>query len=98
MNIFISAGSVVVSTSVLSVMLAARVQYLVTAGMVHLILKPGSQHWGQCIPRELENQVNVGPVLIWDVKEPLRKTSTLAVTISSASIEMSVWRKCSEKD
>ena len=47
----------------------------------------GSQHWGLCIPRESENHVNVGPVSIWDVKEPPRTTSTLAVTILSASIE-----------
>ena len=32
-----------------------------------------------------ENHVNVGPVSIWDVKEPLRTTSTLAVTILSDS-------------
>ena len=58
------------------------------------------QHWGLCVPRESENHVNVGPVSIWDVKEPLRTTSTLAVTILSASIERSAWRsrrRCSEK-
>ena len=42
--------------------------------------------------RESENHVNVGPVSIWDVKEPLRTTSTLAVTILSASIGRSAWR------
>ena len=42
-------------------------------------------HWGLCIPRESENPVNVGSVSIWDVKEPLRTTSTLAVTILSDS-------------
>jgi len=36
-------------------------------------------------PHESENHVNVGPVSIWDVKEPLRTTSTLAVTILSDS-------------
>ena len=38
-----------------------------------------------CIPRESENHVNVGPVSIWDVKETLRTTSTLAVSILSDS-------------
>ena len=47
--------------------------------------KSGSQHWGLCIPRESENHVNVGAVSVWDVKEPLRTTSTLAVTILSDS-------------
>ena len=32
-----------------------------------------------------ENHVNVGPVSIWEVKEPLRTTSTLAMTILSDS-------------
>ena len=32
-----------------------------------------------------------------DVKEPLRMTSTLAMTTPSVSIERSAWRKCSEK-
>ena len=73
------------------------VQYPVTADMVYLVLKPGSRHWGLSIPQELENHVNVGPVSIWDVKEPLRMTSTLAVTTLSASIERSTWCKCSEK-
>ena len=50
-----------------------------------------------CIPHELGNHVNVGPVSIWDIKEPLR-TSTLAVTTLSANIERSAWCKCSEKD
>ena len=66
----------------------ARVQYLVTAAMVNWILS---------IPRELENHVNAGPVSVWDVKEPLRTTSTLAVTTLSASTETSAWFKCSEK-
>ena len=35
--------------------------------------------------RESENHVNVGPVSIWEVKDPLRTTSTLAVTILSDS-------------
>ena len=48
-------------------------------------------------PRESENHVNVGRVSIWDVKEPLRTTSTLAVTIFSASIERSVWRDVLKK-
>ena len=34
------------------------------------IKKPGSQHWGLFIPRESENQINVGLVSIWNVKEP----------------------------
>ena len=72
----------------------ARVQYPVTGGMIYLVVKPGSKHWGH----ESENRVNVDPVSIWDVKEPLRTTSTLAVTTLSASIEGSTWRKCSGKD
>jgi len=48
------------------------------------------------IPCELENNVNVGLVSIWDVKEAQRTTSTLAVTILGASIERSAWHKCSE--
>jgi hypothetical protein len=79
-------------------MVVGWVKYLVTAGMVYSVLKPGSQHWGLCIPRELENHINVGPVSIWDVKEPMRTTSTLAVTSLSASIERSAWRICSEND
>ena len=39
----------------------------------------------------------VSPVSVWDVKEPLRMISTLAVTTLSASIERSAWCKCSEK-
>ena len=30
-----------------------------------------------CIPRQSENHVNVGPVSVWDIKQPLRPTSTL---------------------
>ena len=56
------------------------------------------QHWGLCIPRELGNHVDVGPVSICDVKESVTMTSTLAVTILSASIERSTRRICSEKD
>ena len=51
-----------------------------------LVLNPGFQHWRLCIPRESENHINVYPVSIWDLKEPLRTTNTLAVTILSASI------------
>ena len=32
-----------------------------------------------CILHEWENHINVSPVSIWDVKEPLRMTCTLAV-------------------
>ena len=56
----------------LSGMPAARVQYLVTADMVYLVLKPGSQHWGLCIRCESKNHFNVGPVSIWDVKKTLQ--------------------------
>ena len=56
-------------------------------GSCHLD-KSGSQHWGLCIHRESENHVNVGPVSIWDVKEPLRTTSTMPVTILSP---VSIW-------
>ena len=41
------------------------------------VIEAGSQHWGLCIP---VNHVNVGTVSIWDVNEPLRTTSTQAVT------------------
>ena len=44
----------------------------------------GSQHWGLYIPRESENHVNVGPVSVWDIKDPLRLKSI------STSIEQSV--------
>ena len=52
---------------------------------------------GGCIPCELENHGNVS---VWDVKEPLRTASTLAVTTLSASIERAAlnWCKCSGKD
>ena len=56
---------VVVSTS-------TWVQYLVTEGMAYLLLKPGSQHWGLCIPHESENHVNVGTISIWDIKSNRR--------------------------
>ena len=46
----------------------------------------------------LVNRVNVGFILIWDLKEPLRMTSTLAVTILSVSIERLALRKCYETD
>ena len=36
-------------------MLAAQVQYVVREDLVYLVLKPGSQYWGLCIPRESEN-------------------------------------------
>ena len=48
---------------------AGTIQYPVTAGMVHLVLKPGSRYWGLYIRREYENYVNVGSVSFWDVKE-----------------------------
>ena len=51
----------------------------------------GVKPLGICIPHESENHINVSPVSIWDVKEPLslRTTSTLAVTTLSARIERS---------
>ena len=75
-----------------------RVQYPVTAGVVYFVLKPGSQHWGLCIPRESEKHVIVDSVSLLDAKDPRMTTSTLAVTILSASIERSAWCKCYEKD
>ena len=65
-----------------------RVQCPVIADMVYL----GTLYSSIII------HVNVGPVLVWDVKEPLRTTSTLAVTTLSASIERLTWCKCSETD
>ena len=38
---------------------------------------------------ESEDHVNIGSVSIWDEYEPLRMTSTLAVTTLNASIERS---------
>ena len=67
------------------------------------IKKPDSTY-GDCerIPHESENHINVGPISIRDVKEPLRTTSTLAVTTLlltlSASTERLALHKCSEKD
>ena len=58
----------------------------------YLVIKPGSQHWGQCM------FVNVGPVSIWEVIEPFRTPRTLAMNTLSFSIEKSAWHKCSEKD
>ena len=55
------------------------------ACMVYLVLKPGSQHWGLCILCESENHVKVGPVSVWDVKEPLRMTSTLCASIERSA-------------
>ena len=75
-----SAGDVVVTTSAYH---AGRTGSIPGTGSCDI--KSGSQHWGLCIPRESENHVNVGPISIWDVKEPLRMTSTLAVTILSDS-------------
>jgi len=66
-----------------------QVQYLVTTGMVYLVLKTGSQNWWLRNPYESENHVKVGAVSIWDVKEALRATST--VTTLSVSIARSAW-------
>ena len=65
---------------------------------VYLVLKPGSQHWGLCIPHESEHRAYVGPISIRNVKERPKMTSTLAVTTISAIIEISDWSKHSEKD
>ena len=76
---FFYAGGVVVTTSAC---------HAGGTGSIHGTVsceKSGSQHWGLCIPRESENHDNVGPVSIWDVREPLRTTSTLAVTMLSDS-------------
>jgi len=55
--------------------------------------------WLSTLGIELENHINVGPVSFWEVKkEPMRMTSTLAVTTLSARIERSPWRKCSENE
>ena len=61
------------------------------------MMKIMCMHKNECISITSENHVNVGPVSIWDVKEPLRTTSTLAVTILSASIERSAWRDVLKK-
>jgi len=44
------------------------------------VYKLGSRHWVLCIPRNWEVTLNVGPVSIWNVKQPLR-TGILAVTV-----------------
>ena len=46
--------------------------------MVYLVSKPGSQHWGLCSHRKLENHVNVGTVSIWDAKERMRMSPLAA--------------------
>ena len=72
-------------------LLLNKAAYLETTDGV-VVTKSGSQYWGLCIRRESVNHVNVGPVSIWDVKEQLRTTSTLAVTVLGATIERSAWR------
>ena len=57
-----------------------------------------SQHWGRCIPCELENHVNVGSISIWDVIKTTEDDKHPAVTTLSASIDRLTWGKCSEKD
>ena len=44
----------------------------VVVSSTQIFIEAGFQHWGLCIPRESENHVNVGPVSIWDVNEPVR--------------------------
>ena len=48
--------------------------------------KHGSQHWELYIPRDSKITLNVGPISIWDIKEPLRPTSGLAVTPTEMSV------------
>ena len=43
----------------------------------------GSRHY--C---ETENHANVGPILIWDIKEPLNTTSTLGLAVTILRIIM----------
>jgi len=44
---------------------------------------------GDCVPLicESENHIKVGPISVWDIKEPVRMTSTLTVTTLRATIE-----------
>jgi len=55
------------------------VKYPVTTCMVYLMSQPSSQHCGLCIPWIGESRY-CGSASIWDVKEPLRTTVTLAGT------------------
>ena len=70
-----SAGGVVVTTSACHAGGTGSIPGTGTCDIKNLALNIG----------ESQNHVNVGPVSIWDVKEPLRPTSTLAVTILSDS-------------
>ena len=56
------------------------------------VVKPCSQHWGPCIPRESENHINVGPVSIWDKLDDKHPGIEHP---PSVSIERSSRRKCS---
>ena len=71
---------------------AARVQYPVMAGIVYLVLKPGSQHWGS------DNQVNVGPVSIWDVNGNTEDDKHPGSDHPKCQHSKVTWRKYSEKD
>ena len=73
-------GGVVVSTSAFD---ADRTSSIPGTGSCDIKLWLSTLGTVSLVNRESENHVNVGPVSIWDVKEPLRKTSTLAVTILS---------------
>ena len=68
---------------------AACVQYQVTTSKALNI--------SDCVSHESENRVIVGIASIWEIKEPLRKTITLAVTPLIASREMSAWRNVLKK-
>ena len=70
---------------------AARVQYTDATSMLHLVQKPGSQHWGLCILHESENYIYNSPISGTDAKQPLRVTSSGELTIPRAGIERVVW-------
>ena len=79
-GIVLNELSIQINTA-LDILTSFFVDPLQSAGSV--VVTTSACHWGLCIPRESGNHVNVGPVSIWYEKEPLRTTSTLAVTIIS---------------
>ena len=85
-NILRGAGNVVVSTSIWHASGPVSIPGQGKHGIFGVNIRLSTL--GTC---ELENHINVGPVPVCDVKEPLRTTSTLAVTTLSASIERSAW-------
>ena len=62
----------------------------VVVSSTKIFREAGCQHWRLCIPRELENHVNVSPISSWDVNEPLRKTSVCCWCLHQSKASMSL--------